>query len=127
MAAEDSSNPLVGVSAALAALVAVAAPRAVGGRAKGAPRVTGMLWRPDAVVAPGQGFPEVSEAKILHPAGILSSARVAGRDPGTNIVVLRLGPPVEIAPPASAEPKHGGLALVLSAELSGPRARLGLV
>ena len=30
-------------------------------------------------------------------------------------------------PPASAEPSHGGLALILSAGLGGPRARLGLV
>src|SRR3954468_13642361 len=127
MAAENPSNPLVAFSAALAALVAAATPRAVGIRVKGALPLTGMLWRPDVVVASEQVFPEVSEAEILYPDGALSPARVAGRDPGTNVVALLLDTPVEIAPPASAEASHGGLALILSAGLGGPRARLGLV
>lgn len=131
MVAEDSPNPLVGFSAALAALVAAATPRAVAIRAKGAPPLTGTLWRPDVVVASEQVFPDVGpnggEIEILHPAGALSPARVAGRDPGTDIVALRLDAPVAIAPPASAEPSHGGLVLILSAGLGAPRARLGLV
>jgi S1-C subfamily serine protease len=127
MAAEDSSNPLAALSAALAALVAAATPRVVGIRAKGSPPLTGMLWRPDVVVASEQVFPDVGEAEIQHSDGALSQARVAGRDPGTNVVALRLDTPVEIAPPALAEPVHGGLALVLSAGSGGPRARLGLV
>jgi S1-C subfamily serine protease len=108
-------------------LVAAATPRAVGIRAKGAPSLTGTLWRPDVVVASEQIFPDVGEAEILYPDGALSPARVAGRDPGTNVVALLLDTPVEIAPLASAEPSHGGLALILSAELGGPRARLGLI
>lgn len=127
MAAEVSSNPLVEFSAALAALVATATPRVVGIDANGSPPLTGTLWRPDVVVASEQVFPEVGEAEILHPDGALSPARVAGRDPGTNIVALLLDTPVEIAPPALAEPSHGGLALVLSAGLGGPWPRLGLV
>ena len=127
MAAEGSSNPLVELSAALAALVAAVTPRAVGVRAKGAPPLTGTLWRPDVVVASEQVFPDVGEAEILHSSGAMSRARVTGRDPGTNVVALRLDTSVEIGPPASAEPRHGGLALVLSAGLGGPQARLGLV
>ena len=111
MAAEGSSNPLVAFSAALAALVATATPRAVGIRVKGAPPLTGTLWPPDVVVASEQVFPDVGETEILYPDGALSPARVAGRDPGTNVVALLLDPPVEIAPPASAEPSHGSLAL----------------
>src|SRR4051794_173628 len=127
MAAEDSSNPLVAFSAALAALVAAATPRAVGIRVKSAPPLTGTLWRPDVIVASEQVFPDVGEAEILHPSGASSPARVAGRDPGTNVVALRLDTPIEIAPPASTEPSHGGLALILSAGSGGPQARLGLV
>src|SRR4051794_23508885 len=104
MAAEGSSNPLVAFSAALAALVAAATPRAVGIRVKGAPSLTGTLWRPDVVIASEQVFPDVGEAEILHSAGTSSPARVAGRDPGTNVVALLLDLPVEIGPPASAEP-----------------------
>src|SRR3954469_7719772 len=119
MAAEGSSNPFVALSAALAALVAAATPRVVGIRAKGAPPRTGTLWRPDVVVASEQVFPDVGEAEILHSAGTSSPARVAGRDPGTNVVAVRLDIPVEVAPPELAEPVHGGLALILSAGLGG--------
>src|SRR3954451_11891495 len=125
--AESSLNPLVEFSAALAALVRAATPRVVGIRAKGSPPLTGTLWRPDVVVASEQVFPDVEEAEILHSAGAGSPARVAGRDPGANIVALLLDTPVEIAAPASAEPSHGGLALILSAGSGGPSARLGLV
>src|SRR5690242_3373567 len=127
MAAEGSSNPLVELSAALAALVAAATPRVVGICAKGAPLLTGTLWRSDAVVASEQVFPNVDEVEILHSAGASSLARIAGRDSGTNVAALRLDTPVEIAPLASAEPIHGGLVLVLSAGSGSPRARLGLV
>src|ERR1044071_611634 len=102
--AEGSPNPLVELSAALAALVAAETPRVVGIRAKGAPPLTGTLWRSDVIVASEQVFPDVNDAEILHPGGGLSPAQVAGRDPGTNIVALRLDTPVEIAPPAFAEP-----------------------
>src|SRR4051794_972874 len=98
MAAEGSSNPLVELSTALAALVAATTPRAIGVRAKGAPPLSGTLWRPEVVVTSEQVFPDVGEAEILHPSGALSRARVAGRDPGTNIVALRLDTPIEIAP-----------------------------
>jgi S1-C subfamily serine protease len=125
--AEGSSNTLVELSAALAALVAAATPRAIGVRAKGAPPLTGTLWRPAVVVASEQVFPDVNDAEILHSSGAMSRARVTGRDPGTNVVALWLDTSVEIAPPALAEPRHGGLALVLSAGLGGPQARLGLV
>ena len=127
MAAGPSSTPLIELSAALGALVAAATPRAVGIRITGAPLMTGTLWRPDVVIASEQIFPDAGEAEILHPAGAVSPARVAGRDPGTNVVALRLDAAVEIAPPALAEPGHGGLVLILSAGPGGPRARLGLV
>ena len=85
MTADDTSNPLVALSATLAALVAASTPRVVGIRAKGAPPLTGTLWRPDVVVASEQVFPSVGDAEILHPARESSPARVAGRDRGTNI------------------------------------------
>src|SRR5215213_9735716 len=114
---EGFSNPLVQFSAALYALVAAATPRVVAIRAKGAPPLTGTLWRPDVVVASEQVFPEAGEAEILGPAGATSPARVAGRDPGTNIVALHLdlsdnGPGADPGALSLAEPRHGGLALV---------------
>jgi S1-C subfamily serine protease len=131
------ANPVVEFSAALSALVADATPRVVAIRAAGAPPLTGTIWRPDVVIASEQAFPHVGEAEILPAAGASSPARVAGRDAGTNLVALRLDTPIDIDPPAASEPRHGGLALALSAGFAGPgisgpgfggaRARLGIV
>ena len=127
MTADTSSNPLVEFSAALAALVAGTTPRVVAIRAAGAPPLTGTLWRPDVVVASEQVFPEVAEAEIVHAAGAAVPARIAGRDPGTDLVALRLDTPIDIGPPEAAEPRHGGLALTLSTGFGGTQARLGII
>src|SRR4051794_41847583 len=109
MAAEGSSNPLVALSAALAALVAAAMPCAVGIRAKGAPPLSGTLWRPDVVVASEQVFPDVGEAEILHPDGALWRAGGGGGRPRPTDHPLRRGeaPGARPPPPAGAGPGRG--------------------
>jgi S1-C subfamily serine protease len=89
---------------------------------------SGILWRPDVVVASQQVFPKADAAEIVLADGRQIAARVAGRDRGTNVVALRLEAPIDVARPASAEPQLGGLALTLSAEpKGGPTVRLGVV
>jgi S1-C subfamily serine protease len=89
---------------------------------------SGVLWRPDVVVASEQVFPKVESAEIVFSDGRHIAARVAGRDRGTNIVVLRLDAPVEVSRPAAAEPQLGGLALALGADTNGaPTVRLAVI
>src|SRR4051794_13255212 len=97
MTAEAASNLLVELSAALSSLVASATPHVVGIRVKGAPPLSGTLWRSDVIVASEQIFPDITEAEILYPTGVSSPARTAGRDPGTNVVALRLDTPVNVS------------------------------
>lgn len=85
------------------------------------------LWRADVAIASEQVFPKVETAELTLPDGRTVPARVAGRDPGTNILALRLEGGAAIAPPP-AEPSLGALALVLAADPGGlPSARLTTV
>ena len=88
---------------------------------------TATLWRPGVLVTSEQGLPPDTVVSAVLPDGSHVQAHLAGRDPGTNVAVLRLefdGPGL----PAPAEPRSGGLALMLGAAMDGsPTARLGLV
>jgi S1-C subfamily serine protease len=90
--------------------------------------LTATLWRADVAIASEQVFPKAEEAELTLPDDRTVPARVAGRDPGTNILALRYEGGAEIAPPPAAEPSLGALALVLAAEAGGlPSARLTTV
>ncbi len=88
---------------------------------------TATLWRPGVLVTSEQGLPLDDAVPVVLPDGSHTQAQLAGRDPGTNVAVLRLefdGPPL----PDPAEPHSGGLALMLGAASDGsPTARLALV
>lgn len=91
--------------------------------------LTATLWRADVAITSEQVFPRVEAAELTLPDGRTVPARVAGRDPGTNILALRTDGGAAIAsPPAAAEPSLGALALVMAADpASLPSARLTAV
>ncbi len=115
------------VSAGLADRVAQAAPSVVG--IHGGKRPTsGILWRPDVVVGSEQMFGETPELTIVAD-GQRIAASLAGRDPGTNVVVFKLQTPLQAATPTpAAPPRVGSLALVLGRDAAGgPTGRLAMV
>ena len=79
MAAEGSSNPLVALSAALAALVAAAMPRAIGIRAKGAPPLTRHAVATGCGRRLGAGLPGCRRGR--NPASGWRDVAGAGRGP----------------------------------------------
>ena len=81
---------------------------------------SGILWRPDVVVASEQMLPtEIRALRVMHD-GQTIGATVAGRDPTTNVAVLKLEAPLEAALPATAEPPRvGNLALLVGADMAG--------
>lgn len=90
---------------------------------------SGILWRHDVVVTSEQVLPEASEFAVLH-RGVEVGAKLAGRDPGTNVAVLRLARPLEQAslPASDATPRPGSLALIVGADAQGgPTGRLAMV
>jgi S1-C subfamily serine protease len=114
-------------SAGLADRIAAAASFTVGIHTGKRP-TSGILWRPDVVVASEQMLPDDASLQIVH-AGQTLGATLAGRDPSTNVAVLKLETPLSGMLPAAAEPvRVGALTLVVGADQAGnATGRLAMV
>jgi S1-C subfamily serine protease len=115
------SNALAGrAKAAKSAVVAI--PLAHGRH------ITGMLWQSDTVVASEQSLPAKEDFEIVAAGGSAVAAKIAGRDPSTNIAVLKLAERVASPSIEAGQARIGALALAIGADGSGgASARLGLV
>jgi S1-C subfamily serine protease len=90
--------------------------------------ITGMVWQSNIVVASEQSLPRRDEFDLITPGGSTLTAMIAGRDPSTNIAILRLSAPVAAPAIVAAEAHAGAIALAIGADGSGgASARLGLV
>ena len=56
--------------------------------------ITGMVWRSEIVVASEQSLPQKDDFELVAAGGAVVTARMAGRDPATNIAILRLAEPM---------------------------------
>jgi len=90
--------------------------------------VTGIVWPSGVVVASEQALPRQEDFELVAPGGATIAAKIAGRDPSTNIAILK---PVEaMAAPAieAGKARAGAVALAFGADgAGGASARLGLV
>jgi S1-C subfamily serine protease len=90
--------------------------------------ITGMLWHSGVVVASEQSLPRKEEFELVAPGGAAVSAKIAGRDPSTNIAILRPAEPIAAPSIVAGEVRTGAVALVIGADgTGGASARLGLV
>src|SRR5260221_5490054 len=90
--------------------------------------MTGTVWRSEIVVASEQSLPRKDEFEIVAPGGSVQTARIAGRDPSTNVAILRLATPIASPSIAVGEAVTGAIALAVGADgTGGASARLGLV
>src|SRR5258706_16485815 len=88
--------------------------------------ITGMLWQSGIVVASEQSLPRKDDFELVAAGGSVVAAKGAGRDPSTNIAILR--PAEQIASPsiAAGETHTGALALAIGADgKGGGSARVG--
>ena len=87
---------------------------------------TGVHWRPGIVVTAEHTVRVEEEIRVVWPDGRATPARLAARDPATDLAVLRIGdtdqPVAEIGD--TAELKIGNLVLAVG---YGPRASWGVV
>jgi S1-C subfamily serine protease len=124
----DQADPLVQFSSALAARTeaatnAVAAIRLAYGR-----HLTGMVWRSDIIVASEQSLPQQDEFELVTAGGATVAARIAGRDPSTNIAIVTPAQPIAAPSISAGEARTGAVALAIGADgAGGVSARLGLV
>lgn len=104
------------------------AARSVVAIATGRRPISGILWRPDVVVTSEQMLPDASEFAVRH-GDTEHAAKLAGRDPGTNVALLRLPQPAPAVLAAAAPtPRVGALVLILGADpKAGTTARLAMV
>lgn len=124
---DTAENPLTKLSEALAERVGLARVLVGSIAAPGHRQRSGTLWRKDVVVASEQSFPDGADATVTLADGNTYIARVAGRDPGTNVVALRLDGTPDPAALRAGEPQPGGLVFALGAEESGICVRLGII
>jgi S1-C subfamily serine protease len=90
--------------------------------------VSGLQWTADAIVASEQCFGARPEYEIVTSTGVATKAQIAGRDPGTNLLVLRPRETLEAASILAGAAHAGALAIALGAGAEGGRTvRLGAV
>ena len=124
----DQADLLTQFSNALATRAELAKNAVVAIRLAHERHMTGMVWQSGIVVASEQSLPRRDEFELIAPGGATLSAKLAGRDPSTNIAILRPASP--LAPPSflPGEAQAGTIALAIGADGHGSAsARLGLV
>ena len=74
---------------------------------------TGVVWQPGVVVTTDHTVRQEEDLRITLPNGSTISAALVGRDPGTDLAILRFEGESEVRPasPATAEPGHIALAI----------------
>jgi len=123
------ANDLAGFSNALAALVERAGRSVAAVHARPRFSSSGVFWRAGVIVTAEHTIRRDEEITVTLPDGSAASAALAGRDPGTDLAVLKVESSVgEPVAPAAAPPAPGHLALALGrSENSGVNATFGTV
>jgi S1-C subfamily serine protease len=124
----SAANSISSLSQAIEAQVTAAHGLAVAVRNSSHRHISATLWQ-GAVVTSEQAVGDRDEYEVVRASGATTKARIAGRDPGTNLLVLE--PETSVEAPTTlprATARVGSLALALGATVDGaPTARLGLV
>jgi S1-C subfamily serine protease len=122
-------DPLVALSRRTAALVAERASHVVRveGRRRGA--ASGVVWSADGlVVTTHHALERDEELEVGLPSGDVALAELVGRDPTTDLALLRVSATALAPPPWSDEaPAAGELVLAVSRPGKSPRAALGVI
>jgi S1-C subfamily serine protease len=119
-----TANPLAALSDALAAAVAAAAGR-VARVDEGGRQLSGLLWSEGLIVTAEECLAG-EEATATLPDGRSVPAELAGRDPSTDVALLRADTGPVSAWPEAASPTAGALALAVGRG-AGPLAAFGIV
>ncbi len=124
------SAELIEFSNALAQVTERAAVSAVAVHTEARGSSSGVIWRPGVIVTAEHALRRDEEIHVTLPDGRIAPATLAGRDPSTDLAVLRCAE-VGVAPVEhgdAAETKVGSIALVVGrTRASGAVAALGVV
>jgi S1-C subfamily serine protease len=115
----------------LAALVAAATQSVVAVHGGGRRPSSGIIWRPGIVVTAEETIVSDTDLAVTLPGGNQVPARLAGRDPSTDIAVLRYeatpAPKAFATTPFAADLRAGHLAVAIGSAEGEAVATLGMV
>jgi len=124
----DQLDPLAQFSNVLAARVDAAKPIIASISLSHGRHLTGIVWRLDFVVTSEQSLPDRDEFEIVTASGPVTGAKIAGRDPATNIAVLRLPAPTAAFSFDKSDARTGAVAIAVGADgTGGASARFGII
>ena len=124
---KSASSLLFALSTELAGLIRDVAPSLVSVQS-GRAQSSGFVWRPGLIVAAEDALADEGDFSIVAHDGASSPAHIVGRDPSTDVALLRIErTDLPNAPPAAAAPAAGALAVVTGARESAASAALGVV
>jgi S1-C subfamily serine protease len=124
----DQADVLTEFSNALAKRAETAKDAIVAVRLGHGRHISGMVWRPEIVVVSEQALPQKDDFELVAAGGVTVTAKIAGRDPATNIAMLRLAEPIAAPSITAGEARTGAVALTVGADgTGGASARLGIV
>lgn len=134
MSASSSGGPLAALSDDLAAAVDTVGRSVVAIHARRRIPASGVVWQPGVIVAAHHTIQRDDDITVTLHDGSTVSATLAGRDPSTDLAVLRLatsagesGPGVPAAAAAEGAPRVGQLVLALGRPGTAVTASLGIV
>jgi S1-C subfamily serine protease len=129
MSASSTDGLLAGLSNDLAAAVETVGRSVVAIHARRRIPASGVVWQPGVVVAAHHTIQRDDDITVTLHDGSTTSATLAGRDPSTDLAVLRLaeGAAAPAATPAAETPRVGQLALALGRPGTSITASLGIV
>jgi len=129
MSAQSAADPLAAFSDRLADIVARTAPGIVAVLGGGRTSSSGFVWRPGIVVTADEALEADDNITVVLPDSRKLAATLAGRDPSTDIAVLRIDDKA-IAPVslnAAEAPLPGQVAVAVGRCAEGAIANFGLV
>jgi S1-C subfamily serine protease len=125
------SSQLIELSDALAQATQNAAASAVAVHTESRGSSSGVIWRAGVIVTAEHALRRDEEIHVTLPDGRVAPATLAGRDPSTDLAVLKCAEATAATPTQFGDPaalKPGSLTLVVGrTRASGPVAALGVV
>ena len=129
MSEQSTASSLLALSQKLQHLAEAAAHAVVGIRSHGRLVASGLVWKPGVVVTASDALEADDDLSVIAAAGKAFSAQVAGRDPTTDVAVLRLSDNLpELAQLTMSDAvRIGQMVLALGRGQDGVIANLGMV
>jgi len=124
----ETINALASLADSTAELVERAARSVVAVHSGGRRPASGIHWRSGIVVTAEEVLEQDENIKLALPGGRLVEASLAGRDPTTDVAVLRFQPDgLQVAATTSAALRAGETVLAVGSYEGSPLAALGIV